>query len=100
MSKAAFAGICVVAYCKERWPYNFVAMCDTVANDFCHRFEGFSGSASHKYLPEIDEINKMIGAREGAGVYAYASYNDGSSLLFTCEHGIATIDERGLTLCR
>lgn len=98
MSQASFAATCIKAYCQVNWPDDVEGMCKTVASDWCDRFEGFEYSCTHKYIQDLDEINKAIGAREGSGVFGAAKYKDGSRLLFTCENGIPVIDERGLTL--
>jgi len=97
MSQASFASICITSYCKVNFPDDWRGMTKTIGPDWAPRFEGFSGSGSHKYVTQLNEINARIGAKEGAGVYGYARYTDGSSLLFTCDEGIWVIDERGLT---
>jgi len=98
MSQADFAASMMRAYCTVTWPDNARAMEPTATEHMAHKFEGYRTYHSHKYVPDIETINKAINARDGAGVYGCALFDDGSSILLTCEHGIVVMDERGLVV--
>lgn len=49
----------------------------------------FTQHGSHKYIPS-DELNKMLGLPQGAGIYGYVKFGDGSYVLRLCGGELAS----------
>lgn len=95
MSIAYRAATLITAYCRATWPDKWADMPSTMADHFAGSFDGAS-YGSHKYVAQLDEINARLGAREGAGVFGYWRFSDGTQMLLTCEGPLAVIDKDGL----
>ena len=85
----------ITAYCKVTWPDSGATMASVASEHFGHLFDG-ACHMSHKHIPQLDEINERLGARDGAGVYGRWTFSDGTSLLQTCDGPLATLGPDGL----
>lgn len=94
MSKASKAARFITAFCQVEWPDGGVKMASTIAERDAGTFAGYVGGGSHKYI-EADEITAHLGEPEGAGVYGYERFDDGSCILLMCKGPLAVLDEKG-----
>lgn len=85
----------ITAYCKITWPDDGAKMASVASEHFAHLFDG-ACHMSHKHIEQLDEINAMLGAEYGAGVYGRWLFADGTSLLMTCGGPVATLGPDGL----
>jgi len=78
------------AISKERFADDWQKM-ETYCVDWLASIDAATDAGSHKYIP-TERLNGQLGLRQGAGVYGYRKYADGSYLLLTCDNGLAHWD--------
>ena len=84
---AKIAALYVKAYCKATFKEPEAMESTMCQGGFLDCFD-ITGTGSHKYIPTT-KLNSDLGKRDGAGVYNYAKFSDGSYLLFTCDGPLA-----------
>jgi hypothetical protein len=90
MSNARMALEFCRAISKERFPDDWRNM-ETLCVDWLASIDAAVDAGSHKYIP-AERLNNDLGLPQGAGVYNYRKYVDGSYLLLTCRNGLAIWD--------
>jgi len=94
-STAFSAAVLVSGWCAAKWGAAN-DMHSTMVESFINAFKGYRGGGSHKYISELAEINSRLGLPDGAGVFWYHAFDDGSRLFLTCEGPLAILDGEGL----
>lgn len=87
MSDARMACLFVQAVAQRCFPDNAVQM-EGPCVHWLVSIADVVDSGSHKYIPAA-RLSADLGCAEGAGVYGYIKFRDGSYLLKTCHHGVA-----------
>jgi hypothetical protein len=88
--QAKSAALMIMEVCKNRFPKDSMGMehyqLDSMASCF-----NIVNSGTHKYIP-TEQLNADLGIPNGAGVFAYYKFKDGSYILMTCNHGLCVWD--------
>lgn len=84
---ANLAGQFCLAIAMKTFPDDATKM-STLCVDWLASIDNATSAGSHKYVP-TKELNVALGLPDGAGVYGYRRYPDGSYLLLTCSNGLA-----------
>lgn len=86
---AKTAGILIHSYCNQMWEAHKANKMPSIVADggFMDAFD-IKSSGSHKYIP-TERLNKELEYPQGAGVFGYFRFSDGSYLLRTCDGPLA-----------
>lgn len=90
MSHARMAMEFCRAISEKRFPDDARNM-ERFCVDWLASIDAAVDSGSHKYIP-VEKLNAALGVPDGAGVFGYRKYADGSYLLMTCNTGLAYWD--------
>lgn len=89
MSKAKNAALLAVAYAQAAFPNDAIGMSKYTIRNVLYIVGGDNYSeGTAKYIPK-DELNKALGLPDGAGVFGYVRFDDGTYVLETCSNGLA-----------
>lgn len=87
--QAMTAARLINAFCQVTWPDD-TGMASTIASGWTACFN-ITSTGTHKYIPTA-AINTLLGLPQGAGVWGYNRFADGSYLLLTCDGPLAVWD--------
>lgn len=93
---ARLAAMYIHSYCRQKWPtvedgkdhLHGTNMASTMCQGSWIDVFDVASSGTHKYIP-THKLNEDLGLRQGAGVFGYYRFKDGSYLLMTCDGPLA-----------
>lgn len=85
--KAKTAALMVQAYATACFPDDGIGFEKHCLDNFLYVGD-YVSQGSHKYVP-TERLNDQLKLPQGAGIFGYVKFDDGSYILQTCSNGLA-----------